>query len=78
MRTAQLLSLATLAVTTAHAFPVESEQVIFQDSAQYPGFDLDLNALRLVQMEGQPAVYMSELDKVNTSVEARPLFVDTR
>lgn len=31
---------------------------------QYPGFDIDLNAQRLVQLEGQEPVWMSEWDKV--------------
>ena len=30
----------------------------------YPGFDLDLNAPRLLQFENQEPVWMSELDKV--------------
>lgn len=32
--------------------------------ASYPGFDLDLNQLRLVQLEGQDPVWMTELQKV--------------
>ncbi|THH33775.1 hypothetical protein EUX98_g418 [Antrodiella citrinella] len=36
---------------------------------QYPGFDLNLDELRLVQLEGQEPVWMSELEKVtNTPV----------
>ncbi len=30
----------------------------------YPGFDLDLNALRLVEMDGRAPVWMTELEKV--------------
>jgi hypothetical protein len=32
--------------------------------SNYDGFDLDLNAPRLVQMEGQEPVWMTELEKV--------------
>lgn len=32
-----------------------------------PGFSLDLNAQRLVQLEGQPPVWMTELEKVRLS-----------
>lgn len=32
--------------------------------ASYPGFDLDLNQLRLVQLEGKEPVWMTELEKV--------------
>lgn len=40
-----------------------------EDFADYPGFDLDLNALRLVQLEGQDPVWMTELEKVGTHFE---------
>jgi hypothetical protein len=33
--------------------------------ASYPGFSLDLNERRLVQLEGKPPVWMTELEKVH-------------
>jgi hypothetical protein len=60
---ASLLCFVTLIVAT----PViqNEKQVTFNaQTATYPGFDLDLNALRLVEMEGQAPVWMTELDKV--------------
>ena len=35
-----------------------------QDATQYPGYDLDLAELRLVQVEDQDPVWVSELEKV--------------
>ena len=47
------------------------EQVQFQfslgDYANYPGYDLDLNALRLVQLEGRAPMWMTEYEKVGLS-----------
>ena len=43
-------------------------QVQFQfslgDYANYPGYDLDLNELRLVQLEGRAPMWMTEYEKV--------------
>ena len=38
-----------------------------EDFANYPGFDLDLNELRLVQLEGRDPVWMTEYEKVGFS-----------
>ena len=67
------LSLASLAV----AIPFYSSrgagdgQVQLQfspaDYANYPGYDLDLNELRLVQLEGREPVWMTEYEKVGSS-----------
>jgi hypothetical protein len=35
-----------------------------EDYANYPGYDLDLNELRLVQLEGREPVWMTEYEKV--------------
>ncbi|KAH8106205.1 hypothetical protein BXZ70DRAFT_918624 [Cristinia sonorae] len=40
----------------------------------YPGFDLDLNELRLVQLEGQEPVWMTELEKINLKAEGVHFF----
>ena len=57
-----LISLVSLVSTTPlvynEQFPLGTQQ------ESYPGFDLDLNAVRLVQMEGESPVWMTELEKV--------------
>lgn len=58
-----LLSLASFAIAT----PVFEQVPLNAKLATYPGFDLDLNAQRLVQMEGQDPVWMTELEKVYTN-----------
>jgi hypothetical protein len=42
--------------------PLEAELM-----TSYPGFDLDLGAQRLVQIEGQSPVWMTELEKVRSN-----------
>ena len=39
-------------------------QFSVEDYANYPGYDLDLNDLRLVQLEGRDPVWMTEYEKV--------------
>lgn len=57
-----LISLVSLVSTTPlvynEQFPLGTQQ------GSYPGFNLDLNAVRLVQMEGESPVWMTELEKV--------------
>lgn len=51
------------------------DQSILQESLQtYPGFDLDLSALRWVQLEGREPVLMTELEKVGSLTHTRPSF----
>ena len=64
-----LLSLTAVAVTA-----YSDDQSILQESLQtYPGFDLDLSALRWVQLEGQEPVLMTELEKVGSLSPTRVL-----
>lgn len=59
-----LLAFASVAIATP--FASEGAQQPFDTPlVDYPGFDLDLNARRLVQMEGQDPVWVTELDKIN-------------
>lgn len=60
-----LLSLACIAIATPLSNG-ESDQAPFNAElmTSYPGFTLDLNAQRLVQIEGQKPVWMTELAKV--------------
>lgn len=57
-----ILSLVSLVATTPLVYNVQFPLGTQQES--YPGFDLDLTAVRLVQMEGEAPVWMTELDKV--------------
>lgn len=59
-----LVSLVSLAVASPLSGLEVTQFPLNVEEASYPGFDLDLNAQRLVQMEGQPPVWMTELEKV--------------
>jgi bacterial leucyl aminopeptidase len=39
-----------------------------EEYTNYPGFDMDLQELRLIQLEGQDPVWMTELEKVCNTV----------
>lgn len=72
MKFLALLALVSAAVATPLAL-YDSEQSPLGDvlPTEYPGFDLDLNAPRLVQLEGQEEpVVMTELEKVPTRTHA--------
>lgn len=68
MKSLTLLSLVYLATATPLSLLYGSEQVplgsLEEHVTSYPGFDLDLDDRRLVQMEGQEPVWMTELEKV--------------
>ncbi|KAJ7699900.1 peptidase [Mycena rosella] len=60
-----LFALVVLSVCVAHASPVDGDQVPFGVDYTHPGFPgFDLGALRLIELEGQPPVYWSELEKI--------------
>lgn len=64
---ATLLAFACLAVATPLSAFFDNDQVSlggYQDH-DYPGYDLDLSAQRLVEMEGQEPIWMTELEKVS-------------
>jgi len=69
-----LLILAGLAATSSSSVLVVEEQEPFGSQSIYPGFDLDLEARRLVQMEGKAPVWMSELDKINAKAQGIKFF----
>ncbi|KZT72590.1 peptidase [Daedalea quercina L-15889] len=63
MKPNSLLAIISLVVAAAAH---KNDQITFQNPLQsYPGFDLDLGALRWVQLEGQDPVTMTELEKIN-------------
>ncbi|KDR83532.1 hypothetical protein GALMADRAFT_235734 [Galerina marginata CBS 339.88] len=66
-----LISLVSLIAATPLAY---DEQTPLTAQKQYPGFDLDLNALRLVQMEGKDPVWMSELEKIHMKAQGVKFF----
>jgi len=66
---AQLLALASLAVSASLAY----EQVPFA-ATQYPGFSLDLAERRLVQVEGQSPMWVTELEKINLKAQGVRFF----
>ncbi|OSX59187.1 hypothetical protein POSPLADRAFT_1059399 [Postia placenta MAD-698-R-SB12] len=67
-----LLPLVYIAVAACF----QNEQVLLDNSLQtYPGFDLDLNELRWVQLEGEAApVLMSELEKIELKAQGFKFF----
>lgn len=57
-----LLSIASLGGANPIA---QGDQIpLKQTETTYSGFDLDLNSLRFVQLEGKDPVWMTELEKV--------------
>jgi bacterial leucyl aminopeptidase len=68
------VSLILVYLGVATALPsILAEQTVFSD---YEGFKMDLNAQRLVQMEGQTPVWMTELEKVPHDSEFITSIVD--
>ncbi|KZP30643.1 peptidase [Athelia psychrophila] len=78
MKYLALLSLVSLATATPLAFISNNEQVPFSNLEEhitsYPGFDLDLSAERLVQLEGQEPVWMTELEKIQIKAQGVKFF----
>ncbi|PPQ77340.1 hypothetical protein CVT25_010922 [Psilocybe cyanescens] len=68
-----LLSLVSLINATPLAY---GGQIPFdaQTPTSYPGFDLDLNARRLVQWEGHEPIWMTELQKIQLKSEGIKFF----
>lgn len=60
-----LISFVCVAVATPLSFE-DAGQIPLGDAliTSYPGFTLDLNAQRLIQVEGQEPVWTTELGKV--------------
>ncbi|KAK7061596.1 WD-repeats-region domain-containing protein [Favolaschia claudopus] len=71
-----LVALASLVV----AAPADSEQAPFGVDYKHPGFDWDLGSQRLVQLQDQPPVWMSELEKIQAKARGIKFFdiTDTR
>ncbi|RDB22640.1 Leucine aminopeptidase 1 [Hypsizygus marmoreus] len=67
-----LLSFAVIAA----ASPLSAEQAPLGAGlmTSYPGFSLDLNALRLVQIEGQAPAWMTELEKIQAKAQGIKFF----
>ena len=63
---ALLLAVASVAVSTPLIFGDNGQVNLAIESLpqSYPGFDLDLNAQRWVQVDGKEPVLMTELEKV--------------
>jgi len=78
MKYLALLSLVSLATATPLSLLSSNEQVPFSNLVEhmtsYPGFDLDLNAQRLVQLEGQEPIWMTELEKIQAKAQGIKFF----
>lgn len=69
-----LLSLISLVVATPLSYSSQEQLPFNADGATYPGFNLDLTALRLVEMEGQAPVWVTELEKIKLKAEGINFF----
>ncbi|KAF7776091.1 hypothetical protein Agabi119p4_4484 [Agaricus bisporus var. burnettii] len=67
---ANLLSLLAFVASGVIALPHES-QTTFE---VHPGFDLDLGAQRLVELEGHQRIWMSELEKIQAKARGAKFF----
>ncbi|ETW84302.1 Metallo peptidase M28 [Heterobasidion irregulare TC 32-1] len=65
--------LACAVVALPSQSPLIVNEVLNLDSFA-DGFDLDLNSLRLVQMEGQSPVWMTELEKIHAKAQGIKFF----
>jgi len=75
MNKAFALILAIASVAIATTFTSENTQQPFDlPVVGYPGFDLDLNERRLIQLEGQEPVWVTELDKINLKADGINFF----
>jgi len=58
------IAFITLVVASPPFTDGNSQMPLSGEDSHYPGFNLDLNARRLVEMEGQAPVWMTELEKI--------------
>ncbi|KAF8211279.1 peptidase [Mycena galopus ATCC 62051] len=69
-----LLALVSLLVCVVNAAPADGDQAPFSVDYKHPGFDWDLSAQRLVQIQGQPPVWMTELEKIQATARGIKFF----
>ncbi|TCD71301.1 Leucine aminopeptidase 1 [Steccherinum ochraceum] len=74
MKFSVLLAFVGFAVATRYARSEADQQPLDMHAQTYPGFDINLNELRLVQLEGQEPVWMSELEKINLKAQGVHFF----
>jgi hypothetical protein len=65
--TALFLLLSNAFALSVPTYFIDTEQSVLQVSHEYPGFQLDFDARRLIQMDGTSPVWMTESDKVYIS-----------
>ncbi|KAF8897351.1 peptidase [Infundibulicybe gibba] len=71
-----LVAFACLAVANPLSSRDQAQSPLGVDGhlTDYPGYNLDLNAQRLVQMDGQPPVWMTELEKIQAKAQGLKFF----
>jgi len=69
-----LLSIASLGGANPIGYAQDDQIPLGQIQTTYPGFDLDLNSLRLVQLEGKDPVWMTELEKIQLKAQGFKFF----
>jgi leucyl aminopeptidase len=65
-----LLSIGSLGI----GFAQDDQIPLRQTETTYPGFNLDLNSLRLVQLEGKDPLWMTELEKIQLKSQGVKFF----
>ncbi|KAF8205140.1 peptidase [Pholiota molesta] len=68
------LLIALVSLVSATPLLYDDQIPLNAEATTYPGFDLDLNALRLVQMDGQAPVWMTELEKIRVKAQGIKFF----
>jgi len=69
-----LLAFASVVFTTPLSFGENQQLVLDNVPTSYPGFSLDLNELRLIQLEGSSPEWVTELDKINLKAQGVNFF----
>lgn len=67
-----LISLLALVTSGVVALPPYGAQSTFEI---HPGFNLDLNAQRLVELDGHQRVWMTELEKVSLALSCHAVYI---
>ncbi|EKM59666.1 uncharacterized protein PHACADRAFT_170253 [Phanerochaete carnosa HHB-10118-sp] len=70
---AALLALASLVVASPSLL-LNTQQPLTNIQNEYPGYSLDLAALRLVQVEGKEPIWVPELEKINMKAQGVNFF----
>ncbi|KAK7695698.1 hypothetical protein QCA50_000334 [Cerrena zonata] len=69
-----ILAFVSAALANPLLFADSQQTPLGNQQTTYPGFDVDLNERRLIQLEGQQPVWLTELDKINLKAQGVGFF----